>query len=126
VKTVARCGLDRRGYWRGGFKLRGIMAISDVLAKIVGFLRAGYPEGVPVSDYIPLVALLRRRLTDDEVIAVATELISAGGAQVQGTDVRVAITKLTDELPSPDDTERVKQRLAAVGWPVSDSSGSPE
>jgi Protein of unknown function (DUF3349) len=126
VKTVARCGLDRRGYWRGGFKLRGIMAISDVLAKIVGFLRAGYPEGVPVRDYIPLVALLRRRLTDDEVIAVATELISTGGAPVQGTDVRVAITKLTDELPSPDDTERVKQRLAAVGWPVSDTSGSPE
>jgi hypothetical protein len=126
VKTVARCGLDRRGYWRGGFKLRGIMAISDVLAKIVGFLRAGYPEGVPVSDYIPLVALLRRRLTDDEVIAVATELISTGGAPVQGTDVRVAITKLTHELPSPDDTERVKQRLTAVGWPVNDSSGAPE
>jgi hypothetical protein len=94
MKTVARCGLDRRGYWRGGFKLRGIMALSDVLAQIVGFLRAGYPEGVPVGDYIPLVALLRRRLTDDEVIAVATE--------------------------------RVKQRLTAVGWPVSDSSGSSE
>jgi len=110
----------------GGFKLRGIMAISDVLAKIVGFLRAGYPEGVPDGDYIPLVALLRRRLSDDEVLAVATELISTAGAPVQGTDVRVAITKLTDELPSPDDTERVKRRLAAVGWPVSDSLGSPE
>jgi hypothetical protein len=102
------------------------MALSDVLAKIVGFLRAGYPEGVPDRDYIPLVALLRRRLTDDEVIVVATELISTGGAAVEATDVRVAITKLTDELPSQDDTERVKQRLAAVGWPVSDSSGSPE
>ena len=102
------------------------MALSGVLAQIVGFLRAGYPEGVPVHDYIPLVALLRRRLTDDEVIAVATELISTGGTPLQGTDIRVAITKLTDELPSPDDTERVKQRLAAVGWPVSDPAGSPE
>jgi Protein of unknown function (DUF3349) len=102
------------------------MALSDVLAQIVGFLRADYPEGVPVGDYIPLVALLRRRLTDDEVIAVATELISTGGAAVQGTDIRVAITKLTNELPSPDDTERVKQRLTAVGWPVSDPFGSPE
>jgi Protein of unknown function (DUF3349) len=37
------------------------MALSDVLTKIVGFLRAGYPEGVPDGDYIPLVALLRRR-----------------------------------------------------------------
>jgi hypothetical protein len=106
-------------------RAEGIMALSDVLAKIVGFLRAGYPEGVPVGDYIPLVALLRRRLSDDEVIAVATELISTGGAPVQGTDVRVAITKLTDELPSPEDTEPVKRRLAAAGWPVSDPFGSP-
>ena len=57
------------------------MALWDVLAKIVGFLRAGYPEGVPDGDYIPLVALLRRRLSDDEVVAVATELISTGGAR---------------------------------------------
>ena len=126
MKTLARFGLHHEGIGRGGFKLRGIMALSDVLAKIVGFLRAGYPEGVPVRDYIPLVALLRRRLTDDEVIAVATELISTGGAPVQGTDIRVAITKLTHELPSPDDTERVTKRLTAVGWGVSDSSGSPE
>jgi Protein of unknown function (DUF3349) len=102
------------------------MALSDVLAKTVGFLRAGYPQGVPDRDYIPLVALLRRRLSDDDVLAVATELISTGGSPVQGADVRVAITKLTNELPSPDDTERVKQRLAAVGWPVSDPFGSPE
>jgi hypothetical protein len=126
MKTVARRGLDRRRYWRGGFKLRGSMALSDILAKIVGFLRAGYPEGVPDGDYIPLVALLRRRLSDDEVLAVATELISTGGAPVQGTDVRVAISKLTDELPSPQDTERVKRRLAAVGWPVKGPFGSPE
>lgn len=95
------------------------MAPSDVLAQIVGF-RAGYPD--PVHASIPLVALLRRRLTDDEVIAVATELISTGGAAVLATD----ITQLTDELPSPDDTERVKQRLAALGWAVSDPTGSPE
>jgi hypothetical protein len=126
MKALARRGQDRRRYRLGGFGLRGIMALSDVLAQIVGFLRAGYPEGVPDRDYIPLVALLRRRLSDDEVIAVATELISTGGAPVQGTDIRVAITKLTNELPSPDDTERVKRRLAAAGWPVSDPSGSPE
>ena len=39
---------------------------------------------------------------------------------VGGVDVGVAITKLTDEMPSPEDTERVKQRLVAVGWPVTD------
>jgi hypothetical protein len=96
------------------------MALSGLLARIVAFLRAGYPEGVPTNDYIPLVALLRRRLSDDEVISVATELMSTGRTPVEGTDVRVAITKLTDDMPSPEDTERVKRRLAAAGCPVTD------
>jgi Protein of unknown function (DUF3349) len=97
-----------------------------VLTRVVGFLRAGYPKGVPAHDYIPLLALLRRRLSDDEVIAVATELMADGRMPVDGTDVRVAITKLTDEMPSPEDTERVKRRLAAVGSPVDDAFGSSE
>jgi Protein of unknown function (DUF3349) len=103
------------------------MALSDVLTRVIGFLRAGYPEGIPAHDYVPILALLRRRLSDDEVIAVATELIADSRTNpVEGTDVRVAITKLTDEMPSPEDTERVKQRLAAVGWPVNDHFGSSD
>jgi Protein of unknown function (DUF3349) len=50
-------------------------------------------------------------------------LIATGNMPVNGTDVRVAITKITNEMPSPEDTERVKLRLAAVGWPVSDTFG---
>ena len=34
------------------------MALPDFLTKIVGWLRAGYPEGVPEHDYLPLFALL--------------------------------------------------------------------
>ena len=102
------------------------MALSRVLTRVVGFLRAGYPKGVPAHDYIPLLALLRRRLSDDEVIAVATELMAEGRMPVDGADVRVAITKLTDEMPLPEDTERVKRRLAAVGWPVNDAFGNSE
>lgn len=94
--------------------------LSDVVMRIVGFLRAGYPEGIPTRDYVPLLALLRRRLSDDDVIAVAAQVISRNDRPVDVTDVRVAITKLTNEMPSPEDAERVKQRLAAVGWPVDD------
>jgi Protein of unknown function (DUF3349) len=97
--------------------------LSGLLTRIVAFLRAGYPEGVPANDYIPLLALLRRRLSDDEVLAVATELMSTGQTPVEGTDVRVAITKLTDDMPSAEDTERVKRRLVAAGWPVTDTMG---
>jgi hypothetical protein len=98
----------------------GTMPLAGLLTRIVAFLRAGYPEGIPTNDYIPLLALLRRRLTDDEVIAVATELMSTGDMPVEGTDVRVAITKLTDDMPSVEDTERVRRRLAAAGWSVTD------
>ncbi|WAC89247.1 DUF3349 domain-containing protein [Mycobacterium sp. Aquia_213] len=99
------------------------MTLSDVVMRVVGFLRAGYPEGIPTRDYVPLLALLRRRLSDDDVIAVAAAVISHNNKPVDVTDVRVAITKLTDEMPSPEDTERVKRRLAAVGWPVDDVAG---
>ncbi len=47
---------------------------SEVLQKIIDWLRAGYPEGVPRTDYIPLFALLGTHLTEDDVIAFAAEL----------------------------------------------------
>jgi hypothetical protein len=84
----------------------------------VSWLRAGYPEGVPPHDYLPVLALLSRRLTSDEVKAVASELMQRG--DVDQVDIGVAITQITDELPSSDDIERVRKRLAAKGWPLDD------
>jgi hypothetical protein len=101
------------------------VALSDGLARVLGFLRVGYPDGVPYADQVPLLALLRRRLSDDEVVALAEELAATGALPVDGTDIRVAITKLTNEMPSADDTVRVKQRLIDAGWPVSEPLDLP-
>ncbi|MDT5344479.1 MAG: hypothetical protein QOE52_3663 [Mycobacterium sp.] len=98
----------------------GNMAIPHVLAKIVAFLRTGYPEGVPRTGYFPLLALLPRRLSEDEVVAVAFELGARGMMPIEGTDIRVAVTKITDELPSENDIDRVKRQLKAGGWPIRD------
>lgn len=76
------------------------MALSEVVAKVLGFLRAGCPEGVLGPDQVPLFALMRRRLSDDEVLAVARELAASGELPVDGTNIRVAIDRLTDEMPS--------------------------
>ena len=92
--------------------------MNRFLNAIVSWLRAGYPEGVPPHDYLPVLALLSRRLTSDEVKAVASELMQRG--DFDQVDIGVAITQITDELPSSDDIERVRKRLAAKGWPLDD------
>jgi hypothetical protein len=96
------------------------MPVSDVISRMVSFLRAGYPQGVPATDTFALLALLRRRLSDEEVVQIATQLIEHGELPVQATDIRVLITKITDQMPSPDEVDRVKGHLEARGRPISD------
>jgi hypothetical protein len=96
--------------------------VNRFLDAVVSWLRAGYPDGVPQTDYIPLLALLSRRLTSDEVKAVARDLMRRG--DFDHVDIGVMITQFTDELPAPDDIERVRQRLAAKGWPLDDRRGN--
>jgi hypothetical protein len=92
--------------------------VTKFLAKIVAWITSGYPEGVPGPDRVPLFALLKPRLTDDEVKAVVRELLARG--EFDHVDIGVLITQLTDELPAPEDVERVRNRLAAKGWPLDD------
>ncbi len=92
--------------------------MNRFLTSIVAWLRAGYPDGVPQTDYIPLLALLSRRLTNDEVKAVAGELIGRG--EFDHIDIGVLIARLTNELPAPEDVQRVRDRLAAKGWLLDD------
>jgi len=98
--------------------------VNNFLTKIVTWITEGYPEGVPGPDRVPLFALLKRRLTDDEVETVAQELIDHGN--FDELDIGVLITQITDELPSPEDTERVRTRLAAKGWPLDDPRNSED
>jgi hypothetical protein len=110
----------RRGQPVGGEK----KTVTNFLAKIVAWITAGYPDGVPGSDQVPLFALMRQRLTDDEVKAVAKELIDRG--EFDHVDIGVLITEKTDDLPSPADIERVRARLAAKGWPLDDPRDAEE
>ncbi len=101
--------------------------MNRFLSSIVSWLRAGYPDGVPQTDYLPLFALLSRRLTADEVKFVASQLADRGG--FDQVDIGAEIMKLTDELPAQEDVDRVRDRLAAKGWPLDDprdSSDSPD
>ena len=86
------------------------------LQAVVGWLRAGYPEGVPDQDYVPLLALMRRRLSDQEITLVVDLLLQDGDPHFGDTDIAVLITKVTNELPAESDIARVRDRLAAAGW----------
>jgi len=98
--------------------------VNRFLNSVVAWLRAGYPDGIPPTDYFPVLALLSRRLSNDEVKLVARDLMQRG--DFDHVDIGVLITQLTDELPSPTDVERVRERLAAKGWPLDDARDGEE
>jgi hypothetical protein len=93
------------------------MAHPNVVTKIVGWLRAGYPEGVPSVDYIPLFALLGSQLTNDEVTLIGDELTFAADPE-SAEAIKKAIGTVTSTTPNDADVARVRARLAAGGWPL--------
>lgn len=93
------------------------MALPPVLTSIITWLRAGYPDGVPERDYIPLFALLASQLTDADATAVANELAGASDP-VSADAIRTAVGALTHDRPLDSDVARVRARLAAGGWPL--------
>jgi hypothetical protein len=98
--------------------------VNRFLNSVVAWLRAGYPDGIPPTDYFPVLALLSRRLSHDEVKLVAREFKHAPG--FDDVDIGVLITRLTDELPAPEDIERVRERLEKKGWPLDNARDDEE
>lgn len=87
--------------------------------RALAWLRAGYPDGIPETDYVPILALLRRRLDDDAVREVADALIAQDVEKdgvVSRVDAQVLMTKVLGGLPTDDDLRRVEKRLAESGW----------
>ena len=91
------------------------MSLIGLAAKAVEFLRAGYPDAAPPTGYVPLLALLRRRLSDDEVLALAAEVAARGHVRIDGIDLGAAITRITHELPAAEDIDRIRHQLQACG-----------
>lgn len=86
-------------------------------SSIVAFLRAGYPTRVRALGYLPLLALLPRRVSDNEVSEIAGEL-AVRGRPVDNADIGVEITRSIHEMPSIEDIGRVRRRLIAIGGPA--------
>ena len=98
------------------------MTEAGFVGRALGWLRAGYPGGVPRQDYVVLLGLLRRKLTDHEVHEIAAELAAVAdqGDHITVGDVEKMINDTTLDTASPEDVARVSARLAAGGWPLAD------
>jgi len=86
---------------------------------VLNWLHDGYPEGVPPKDYFALLALLKRSLTEEQVIKAAqTVLKGTDSDTVTDEEIRDAIQQVTDKEPNPEEIHQVASRLASVGWPL--------
>ena len=97
---------------------------SNFVTRAVGWLRAGYPTGVPRQDYVALLGVLRRKMTEDEVRRIAIDLAGrsgvAGADPISAADIEQMISSSLLQTASPEDVVRVSAHLAARGWPLAD------
>jgi Protein of unknown function (DUF3349) len=96
---------------------------ANFLTRAVDWLRAGYPAGVPRQDYVALLGLLRRKLTEDEVRKIARDLAEQSQQSadpITTEDIEAMIKDGVMQQATPEDVVRVSAHLAAGGWPLAD------
>ena len=87
---------------------------------VLDWLHEGYPHGVPPKDYFPLLALLLRSLTEEEVVTAAATVLKGSDFDTPVTEeqIRDAIRQVIAKDPNPEEINQVAGRLASVGWPL--------
>ena len=92
---------------------------QGVLDNVLGWLHRGYPDGVPPKDYFPLLALLKRSLTEAQVVRAAQTVLRRNDSDtVTEDEIRDAVHQVIEKEPNPEELHQVASRLASVGWPL--------
>jgi hypothetical protein len=96
---------------------------TSLVHSILNWLRAGYPNGVPGPDRVPLLALLRSTpLTEDQIKEVVANLTATDSPALEGgiSDDEIAefIKDVSHHDAGPENVKRVAATLAAAGWPL--------
>ena len=101
---------------------RAESSASSHLQSILGWLRKGYPDGVPTTDYYPLLALLARTLDEDDVVRATWVILkkSHPDSPVTEGQIRQAVQAVIAKEPNSNEINQVAARLALVGWPLAD------
>ncbi|MFG1929416.1 DUF3349 domain-containing protein [Mycobacterium sp. NPDC048908] len=100
------------------------MAATSFLHSILNWLRAGYPEGVPGPDRVPLLALLRATpLTEDQIKEVVRHITAESSAaladgKIGEDEIAAFIKDVAHHDAGPQNVQQVAAKLAAAGWPL--------
>jgi hypothetical protein len=101
-----------------------VTTTTSLFGRVLDWLRAGYPEGVPGEDRVPLLALLRATpLTEDQIKEVVRNITAADSAgladgSIGKDDIESFISEVTNYDAGPENVQRVAAKLAAAGWPL--------
>ncbi len=96
----------------------------SLVQKVLNWLRAGYPSGVPGPDRVPLLALLRNSpLSEEQVKEVVREIAAAeasapAGHEIDHDEIATFIQDVAHHDAGPENIQRVAAKLAAGGWPL--------
>ncbi|MBK8462304.1 MAG: DUF3349 domain-containing protein [Nigerium sp.] len=89
---------------------------------MLGWLKAGYPHGIPEADFVPLLGLLQRRLSADEMQALGERLRATGLVPANRVDVGVEYLRITRELPDEAELRRIVEHLRQTGVELADDA----
>lgn len=89
------------------------------IERIVAWLKGGYPHGIPEADFVPLLAVLHRRLSQDEIEELGVRIVRDGLIPAERLDISAEYLRVTHELPSESEIHRIAELLAASGIDVS-------
>jgi hypothetical protein len=97
---------------------------TSLVHSILDWLRAGYPEGVPGPDRVPLLALLRATpLTEAQIKEVVHNITADGSTaladgQIGDDEIAAFIKDVSHHDAGPENVQRIATKLAAAGWPL--------
>jgi len=103
---------------------------TTLLHSILNWLRAGYPEGVPGPDRVPLLALLRATpLSEDQIKEVVRHITADGSAaladgEIGQDEIAAFIKDVSHHDAGPENVQRVAAKLAAAGCPLHGVDGT--
>lgn len=98
------------------------MPDKNVVARVLEWLSAGYPQDVPPQDRAAVMAVLRHNLNDAQLEEVVRRLMKSrearGEEYVSDNRINEYIRKVVDQVPTPEDIDHVAKILGANGLKI--------